>query len=81
VTIPEDIMEMATEVALSCDPSHKHTPGYLIARALYAERRRCAAIAKAFVLDIEHCSVVHADADKIFRAVMSDGSYSATATD
>jgi hypothetical protein len=70
MTIPEDIMEMATEVALSCDPAHEQTPSYFIARAMYAERRRCAAIAKAFIMDIENCSVVHSDADRMFRAII-----------
>lgn len=67
--IPDDIREAAYGVAEDI-ATNRFKTSYLIARAILAERKRCADTARRYLEDIAGCSPNDDEPDKIAAAIM-----------
>ena len=68
--IPGDVMETARECVRNFDSDYVENWSDIIARAILAERQRCAYAARRYLEDIAGCEMSDEEPDKIAAAVM-----------
>lgn len=69
--IPEDIMDMGRAVGRTLSRTPLRDEALVIARAILAERQRCAAVARAYLEDLAGCDLRDDEPEHIARAILN----------